>query len=97
MTKLFRVGISIGLFALLAACAGQGWSGKDAMQFDKMVTKRTEYYLTGPEQAAPPEGRFDEGTRIRIIAPDGSFVKVQSASGTTAYISADAIGEPPAE
>jgi hypothetical protein len=93
--RFFFVFVCALSLSLLVNCAGSGWSGSDAMQYNRMITRRTEYYVQGPQQAAPPDGRFDEGTRIRIIAPDGSYVKVQSASGTTAYVESSAIGELP--
>ena len=79
---------------LLSGCAGQGHDS-DLMQFDHIVTKRCDYYLNGPQQASPPDGHFDEGTRIRLVSPAGDFCRVQSASGIEAFIDAAAIGDPP--
>ena len=45
------------------------------------------YYLTGPQQARPPDGTFAEGTRLALARDSGSYSLVTSESGITAYVS----------
>ena len=47
----------------------------------------TYYYLGGPQQARPPEGKFKPGTRVRMIRNAGSYCLVQSETGITAHVS----------
>ena len=49
------------------------------------------YYLTGPQQARPPEGKFKPGTRIRLLRNAGSYSQVQSERGITAYVATGAL------
>jgi hypothetical protein len=49
------------------------------------------YYLGGPQQARPPEGRFKPGTRVRLVRNAGSYCVVQSENGITAHVSTSAL------
>jgi len=49
------------------------------------------YYLGGPQQARPPEGRFKPGTRVRLVRKNSSYSVVQSENGITAHVAADAL------
>jgi hypothetical protein len=51
----------------------------------------TVYYLTGPQQARPPEGRFKPGTRVRLVRKNGSYSVVQSEYGITAHVATGAL------
>ncbi len=51
----------------------------------------THYYLTGPQQARPPEGKFKTGTRVRLVRGAGSYSVVQSESGITAHVATAAL------
>ena len=49
------------------------------------------YYLTGPQQARPPEGKFKPGTRVRLVRKNGSYSVVQSENGITAHVATGAL------
>ena len=49
------------------------------------------YYLTGPQQARPPEGKFKRGTRIKLLRNAGSYCVVQSETGITAHVATGAL------
>ena len=51
----------------------------------------TVYYLTGPQQARPPEGKFKSGTKVKLLRNAGSYSQVQSESGITAYVATGAL------
>tara|TARA_B100000959_G_scaffold277462_1_gene334057 strand:- start:247 stop:1023 length:777 start_codon:yes stop_codon:yes gene_type:complete len=51
----------------------------------------TVYYLGGPQQARPPEGRFKPGTRVRVVRNVGSYCIVESENGITAHVSTGAL------
>lgn len=90
--SVFICGLSISLF--LAGCAGMQPNG-DVQQFHLMVTKRADYYKTGPDQPTPPDGRLDEGTRIRVLSMNGENAKVETTYGLVVWISANNIGAAP--
>lgn len=49
------------------------------------------YYLTGPQQARPPEGKFKPGTRVRLVRGAGSYSQVTSETGVTAFVATAAL------
>lgn len=51
----------------------------------------TVFYLGGPQQARPPEGRFKPGTRVRLVRNAGSYCVVQSETGITAHVTTGAL------
>lgn len=56
-----------------------------------IVTADTVYYMSGPQQARPPEGIFKAGTKVTLIQNAGSYCVVRSASGIRAYVSTDSL------
>ena len=51
----------------------------------------TVYYLTGPQQARPPDGSFKMVTRVALVLDEGSYSLVTSESGVIAYVSSGAL------
>ena len=51
----------------------------------------TAYYLTGPQQARPPDGAFEKGMRVALVLDSGSYSLVTSESGITAYVSTSSL------
>ena len=49
------------------------------------------YYLGGPQQARPPEGKFKPGTRVKLVRKAGSYSVVQSETGITAHVATAAL------
>ncbi len=56
-----------------------------------VILPDTNYYLTGPRQARPPDGLFEKGTRVALVLDAGSHSLVTSDSGITAYVSSEAL------
>ena len=52
------------------------------------------FYITGPQQATPPNGTFKAGTRIEVIQEAGSYTLVCAQDGRQGYVSSDAITVP---
>jgi len=52
-----------------------------------VVTTETVYYMSGPQQARPPEGKFKAGTKVTLLQKAGSYSVVRSAGGVQAYVS----------
>ena len=105
--RLFPLGLLAGSVLLgacvLLGCSrdtpsGDGGASSSAVtpgdsneDFTHVLTVETEYYLGGPQQARPPDGQFTAGVKVKLIEQAGSYSQVESESGITAYIAADAI------
>jgi len=55
--------------------------------YTHVITAETNYYLSGPQQGRPPEGKFKTGTKIMIVSDSGSYVLVKSEEGIEAHVS----------
>ena len=44
------------------------------------------YYVGGPQQARPPDGKFPKGTKVKLLRSAGSYTMVQSETGIAAYV-----------
>ena len=56
-----------------------------------IITADTVYYMSGPQQARPPEGKFKTGTKVTLVQKAGSYSVVRSESGIQAHVSTDAL------
>lgn len=52
-----------------------------------VVTVEEVYYLDGPQQMRPPDGKFKMGTRVELVQDAGSYSEVVSEDGIRAYVS----------
>ncbi len=59
--------------------------------FTHVVTSETPYYLDGPQQGRPPDGTLATGTKVKLLEEAGSYVRVETETGVTAFVAADAI------
>jgi NitT/TauT family transport system substrate-binding protein len=55
------------------------------------LTSDQPYYLTGPQQARPPEGTWKAGTKVKLEQASGSYSRVTAEDGTTAWVATDSI------
>ena len=58
-----------------------------------IISHQTVYYLSGPQQSMPPEGKFKAGQRVRLLQDAGRYSLVESEDGITAYVSSDSFKE----
>jgi hypothetical protein len=78
--------------ALLETTLGKGES---ASAFPLSIpSPRVAYYLSGPQQARPPDGYFEKGIRVRLVSGAGSYSVVESETGVTGYVPNDSLEEP---
>ena len=49
------------------------------------------WYAEGPQQARPPDGILREGTRVRLVAENGSYSVVETVTGQTAHLASGAL------
>lgn len=90
------VALLLVIVVVVAGCSTSGKSSTDAGRVEKsaythVVTEETAYYLNGPQQAMPPQGKFPKGTRVTLVRDAGSYAVVTCESGITAYVSTAAL------
>lgn len=56
-----------------------------------VVTADEVYYLTGPQQARAPDGKFKQGTQVELIRNSGSYSVVVTDGGVRAHLSTAAL------
>lgn len=66
-------------------------SWRTTPRFTHVIENETAYYLTGPQQGRPPDGKFAAGTRVRLLETAGSYARVRAEGGVEAYVSCDAL------
>lgn len=49
------------------------------------------WYAEGPQQARPPDGVLQAGTRVRLVAHNGSYSVVETVTGQTAHLASGAL------
>jgi len=54
--------------------------------FTHLVASDTAYYLSGPQQARPPEGTLPAGTKVTLLEEAGSYCRVRSEDGIEGYV-----------
>jgi hypothetical protein len=59
--------------------------------FTHTITTDTEYYLDGPQQARPPEGKMKAGTKVKVVEEAGSYWRVKSEDGLVGFVAADSL------
>jgi hypothetical protein len=59
--------------------------------FTHLVASDTAYYLSGPQQARPPEGTLPAGTKVTLLEEAGSYCRVRSQEGIEAYVSTNSL------
>ena len=62
---------------------------------DAVITSKTVYYVSGPQQSRPPEGEFEIGTRVSVEKINGAYLLVTDKKGITAWVSADSVSREP--
>ena len=55
------------------------------------ITTETEYYKAGPQQAMPPDGKFQAGTKVKMVREEGSYVIVQTEEGEEVYVASNSL------
>ncbi len=59
--------------------------------YTHVVKAETEYYLSSPAQARPPDGTLREGTKVEVLQDSGSYARVRSDGGIEAYVATAAL------
>ena len=64
---------------------------ESAQVFTHVIATDTPYYLSGPQQAWPPEGSLPAGTKVTLLEEAGSYCRIRSEDGLEAYVSIDSL------
>ena len=60
--------------------------------FTHVVQKEAAYYLSGPQQGRPSEGKLPAGTKVSLGDDKmGQYVYVESENGIKAWVHEDAL------
>jgi hypothetical protein len=51
-----------------------------------VMTTDTPYYLSGPQQAHPPDGTLKAGTQIIVVESQGSYSLVRTKDGVKGHV-----------
>ncbi|MCG8583392.1 MAG: hypothetical protein MI757_01605 [Pirellulales bacterium] len=74
---------------------GEHEAGKSLKPTGHLWTHRvrleTEYYLTGPQQGRPADGKLAEGAKVVHIKAHGSYCKVRTEAGDAVFVACDAL------
>jgi serpin B len=62
----------------------------ETTMFTHVLARTTEYYLHGPQQMSPPDGRLRAGTRVTLVREAGSYSQVR-AGELEAYVETAAL------
>ncbi|PIR20444.1 MAG: hypothetical protein COV45_06640 [Deltaproteobacteria bacterium CG11_big_fil_rev_8_21_14_0_20_47_16] len=92
--KLKWIVLSLFVVVLLGSLLNaetQRGTPKPSIPYTHVVSYETQYYLHGPQQAMPPQGKFRPGTKVIIIQDMGSYVRVKSDNGIEAAVSAESL------
>lgn len=64
----------------------------DKTSYTHVVGAETAYYLGGPQQGRPSEGKLAGGTKVALSADTmGGYVFVEAENGIKAWVHADAV------
>lgn len=66
-------------------------SEKPVVKVTHVISGEEVYYLDGPQQMRPPDGKFPAGTRVELVQDSGSYSMVVSEDGIRAYVSTGAL------
>jgi hypothetical protein len=64
---------------------------KAAVKVTHVISSEETYYLDGPQQMRPPDGKFKAGTKVELVQEAGSYSVVVSEDGIRAYVSSGAL------
>ena len=55
-------------------------------EFTHELIEDEVYYIVGPQQATPPDGTFEKGTKVILLQDSGSYSQVTSEADVTAFV-----------
>ena len=74
-----------------AAASSSGSFNRD---YPYVISQEADYYATGPQQGAPPDGKFAAGTQVKVRRQTGGYWLVESTDGVSGYVDSQSIRDP---
>lgn len=65
--------------------------------FPFVVRQEADFYKSGPQQGAPPDGTLPAGTAVKVLRQTGGYWLVESQAGVTGYVDSQSISDPATE
>ncbi len=59
--------------------------------FTHVVTARTAYYTTGPQQGRAPDGELPAGVKVQVLREGDNYSQVRTETGVTAYVATNVL------
>jgi hypothetical protein len=100
----------VGLLMLVACvgCSGQAppasidaseaaagsTSGSFNRDYPYVIDQEADYYATGPQQGAPPDGKFAAGTQVKVRRQTGGYWLVESTDRVSGYVDSQSVRDP---
>lgn len=89
--RFFVLLIGIAVLNLQAHPAESEEKKRSPKDFTHVIVLETVYYTTGPQQARPADGKFEAGTKVKLLRRAGSYSQVKTEKGILAYVASDAL------
>ena len=56
-----------------------------------IITQQAVYYKAGPQQAIPPDGKLEPGTKVSVVREAGSYCEIKAENGIQGYVTTDSL------
>jgi hypothetical protein len=107
MSRQLRSIVGLLLVAACLGCSGQSPpasieggdaaaspSGSFNRDYPYVISQEADYYATGPQQGAPPDGKFAAGTQVKVRRQTGGYWLVESTDGVSGYVDSQSVRDP---
>lgn len=107
MSRQLRSIVGLLLMAACLGCSGQSLpasieggeagassSGTFNRDYPYVISQEADYYATGPQQGAPPDGKFATGTQVKVRRQTGGYWLVESTDGISGYVDSQSVRDP---
>ena len=65
----------------------------DEVKIDCIITKLSPYYIGGPQQKKPADGKLAVGTHVGIVKSSGSYTEIITREGIRCFVASSVIGK----
>lgn len=93
MLGIFMMMVGAGCCTNETGCPEKACAPCEALKTPTIACD-TVYYITGPQQASPPDGEFKAGTAVEVLGDAGSYILVRAMDGRQGYVSTNAVTIP---
>jgi hypothetical protein len=107
MSRELRSFVGLLMLAFCWGCSGQSPpasieegeaaaspSGSFNRDYPHVISQEADYYASGPQQGAPPDGKFAAGTQVKVRRQTGGYWLVESTEGVSGYVDSQSVRDP---